>query len=63
MIGQIHDSMVFDVYPDELEHVKKVIYQVSCINIREHWKWINVPLNIDIELYPVNGPWDEKKGD
>lgn len=63
LIGQIHDSMVFDVYPDELEHVKKVIYQVSCINIREHWKWINVPLNIDIELYPVNGPWDEKKGD
>lgn len=61
LIGQIHDSMVFDVCPDELEHIKKVVRQVSCFAIRDHWKWINVPLDIDIELYPVDGPWDEKK--
>ena len=62
LIGQIHDSMVFDLHPDEYEHVKEVVHRISCEDIREHWKWINVPLEIDIDLYPVDGSWYEKKG-
>ena len=61
IVGQIHDAIVLDVYPPEL---KKVVRIMKCImenDVRQIWKWINVPLKVDAELCPVDGNWAEKQ--
>ena len=61
IVGQIHDSIVGDIHrkerKDYLEIAKQVIYE----DIRKHWKWINVPLIVEVEVAPVGGSWYEKK--
>jgi DNA polymerase I len=61
LIGQIHDSIVFDVHPDELEHVAQVIHKVTTKEVPEEWPWIIVPLKVDMELSPMDYSWAEKK--
>lgn len=61
LIGQIHDSMVFDIHPPELEHVLKTVRRVTEVELREHWKWINVPMTIEAELCQVDESWYHKK--
>jgi DNA polymerase I len=61
ILGQIHDAIVIDVYPPELD---KVIHIMKCImenDVRQHWPWIITPLVIDAELCPVDGSWAEKE--
>lgn len=56
LIGQIHDSIIMDVHPDELEHVEETIHGI----VRElpvKWKWIIIPLEIEIDRYEVDKPW------
>jgi DNA polymerase-1 len=60
ILGQIHDSMILDVHPDELEYVSKTIHRITCEDLRNHWDWIIVPLEVDAELCPVDMPWTEK---
>ncbi len=61
IVGQIHDSIVGDIYKrerkDYLEIVKQVIYE----DIRKHWPWIIVPLLVEVEMCPVNGNWYQKR--
>ena len=61
LIGQIHDAMVLDVHPDELEHVGRTIKRVTCIDLPKAWKWISVPLDVDAKLCPVDGSWAVKE--
>lgn len=60
-IGQIHDAMVIDVYPPELETVKALVHEIMCEKVRKHWDWINVPLEAEMELCGVDESWDKKK--
>ena len=59
IIGQIHDSMLWDMVPSELEYVKKQLAQVMTVDLREHFKWIIVPISVDMSVYPINGSWTE----
>jgi len=61
IIGQIHDSIVLDVAPDESEKVIKIMKCIMCNDVRQHWKWIIVPLDVNVELSPVDKSWDEKQ--
>lgn len=61
LIGQIHDSMVLDVLPEEKEKVIELIKDVTCKKLMEHWKWIIVPMDVDFEICEVDRPWSEKK--
>lgn len=61
LVGQIHDSMVLDVHPDEVEHVYKTVKKIMCKELPEAWKWIIVPIDVDAEITPVDGSWAEKK--
>ena len=61
MIGQIHDDIVWDLEPSELKHLWPVLQQVMCRDIREHWPWIIVPLEIEGEVTEVDGNWNEQK--
>jgi len=60
LIGQIHDSIIIDVLPSELDHVKEVAHKVTCEYLPLEWKWIIVPLEIEIDIHPVDGSWAEK---
>ncbi|MHA1828602.1 MAG: DNA polymerase [Candidatus Heimdallarchaeaceae archaeon] len=60
-IGQIHDSMLWDTTSKEFLNVGKKIIQVSTKEILDEWKWINVPLLIEIEASDVDENWHKKK--
>jgi uracil-DNA glycosylase family 4 len=57
IVGQIHDSIVFDLVPEEKEELKTVIRKIMTEDIREHWPWIIVPLDIDAEISEIDGNW------
>ncbi|MFA5934966.1 MAG: DNA polymerase [Candidatus Paceibacterota bacterium] len=61
LIGQIHDSILLDVLPSELDHVVKTLYRITCRDLPKAWKWLNVPLDIDMELCKVDQPWSKKE--
>jgi len=61
LVGQIHDSIVMDVYPPELEQVGRLVQQIATIELANHFKWINVPLSIEAELCQIDESWAEKK--
>ena len=60
IIGQIHDELVLDLVPEEEEFLLKKCKQIMTQKIRKHWKWINVPIDVEIEVTPVDGSWVEK---
>lgn len=61
LIGQIHDSIVLDVPPDELDYIGRLVEWVMCEKLPSVWKWIIVPLEVDMDLSPVSGNWYEQK--
>jgi len=61
LIGQVHDSMLFDILPDELPLILKKVYEVTTIDLLKVWDWIIVPLAIEAEIAPVNKSWAEKE--
>jgi DNA polymerase I len=61
LIGQIHDSILIDVSPDELEYITEMAHKITCFELPEVWKWIIVPLDIDAEVCPVDASWAEKE--
>lgn len=61
IIGQIHDSIVFDLYPPERSHVISMVDTIGTRKIKEVFPWIIVPLRIDKEITPIDGSWYEKE--
>jgi DNA polymerase I len=61
IVGQIHDSIVLDVRPIELKEIMNYARDIMTKRIREVWDWIIVPLDIEIEITPINGAWIEKE--
>ena len=59
IIGQIHDSIVFDIHSEEQDGVLQKTKQVMTEEIRELWKWLVVPLDVDVEVSETN--WYEKE--
>ena len=60
IIGQIHDAIVFDTNPDELDHVMEVVKRVTCEDLPDAWNWIITPLDIELDVFPVDGSWADK---
>jgi len=61
IVGQIHDSMIFDMVPEEQDIILKETLYIMTEKIKKHWPWIIVPLEADIEVTPINGSWFEKE--
>lgn len=59
--GQIHDSIVADVPVSELDHYLKAARFFMCRKIEEWAPWLNVPMDIEIEVSPIGGTWYDKK--
>lgn len=60
LIGQIHDSIVMDINPLELDRIMEVIEDLVTVQLPRAWKWICVPMKMDIEKYEVNKSWADK---
>lgn len=60
IIGQIHDSVLVDLYPPERDHIIQTIERVGMKELREEHPWIVVPLKIEHELTPIDASWYEK---
>jgi len=61
LIGQIHDSILFDIYPPELEYILEVVKRIMEKDLLKAWDWIIVPLSIGAELCKVDQSWYHKK--
>jgi len=61
IIGQIHDSIVWDIPADEFDEVLQTSRQVMCFDIRKEFKWLIVPLEIEAEATDVDKSWATKK--
>ncbi len=61
VIGQIHDSMIIDLHKDEEQDVLTKAWQVTTKELPKHWKWIVVPLSVEVEASPLGGNWWDKK--
>lgn len=60
VIAQIHDNGIIDCCPDEHDEVKALCTQISTLDIRDHFKWINVPLEIEWESGGIDESWYAK---
>ena len=61
IVGQIHDSIVGDIHRKERKDYFEIVKQVIYEDLRNHWKWIIVPLVVEIAVCPVGGSWYDKK--
>lgn len=61
LVGQIHDAIVIDVYPPELEELTLNARLVSCGDLVNNWKWITVPLTIKAEVAGIDESWADLK--
>ena len=61
IVGQIHDSLVLDLHKDERDHVIEKAIHIMTVQVPEIWKWIIVPLKVDVEVAPLGEPWNKKK--
>lgn len=57
LIGQIHDSMVLDAHPKEVDTLMQMIKEIACIWLRKKWKWIIVPMEIEANIFEPNTHW------
>lgn len=61
IVGQIHDSIVADVYKKHVRNFIEICQEVMTERIKKHWPWIIVPLKIDAEVAPVGASWYDKE--
>lgn len=61
IVGQIHDSLILDVYLPELQMVLNTAKRIMTKDLLEAWKWIIVPLDVEVEVCPKGGNWFQKE--
>jgi DNA polymerase-1 len=62
IVGQIHDSIVADVYAPEKDDFLGMCKQVMTVDLLQHWKWLIVPMDIEAEIGDLGASWHELKG-
>ena len=62
VIGEIHDSMLVDAHPDEVNDIVALSQQICTVDLVKEWPWIVVPMRIEVASSQVNGYWSEMHG-
>jgi DNA polymerase-1 len=60
IVGQIHDCLLLDVPPEELQEVLDLIERVMTSDIRKAWDWLIVPLLVEIDVVGLGKTWADK---
>lgn len=61
LIGEIHDAIVAEVHPNELEHYVKLSTHIMTKYLAQQWSWLTLPLKVEVEAAQVDEAWSEKK--
>lgn len=61
IIGQIHDSLVLSIPPEELSIVLPMAQKIMTDDMKAANPWVKVPFAVDFEIASMNRPWSEKK--
>lgn len=60
IVGEIHDSSLFDLVPNEYENICD-IYLTSQEIVRKRWPWIVYPIQIEADLGDPGASWADLK--
>lgn len=60
LANQIHDAVLLDVHPSELTKIVNIMKCIMMNDVRQHWKWITVPLDVEVTVFPVDKSWASK---
>lgn len=61
IVGQIHDSTIADVPPDEIDDYLSALYHIITVTIPKRWPWVTIPLEVEAEVCPVGATWADKR--
>ena len=61
IIGQIHDSIVLDIYIPERDEVLGKAKEIMTKDILKHYSWIIVPFEVEAEISPEGTSWYDKQ--
>lgn len=61
LTAQIHDSQISDVPDDEMQVFLNASVDIATKQLLTNWKWIDVPLNVEVEVSDINGNWWDKE--
>lgn len=61
LVGQIHDSILFEAPPDEIQDVLNEAYRIIRVDLPKHFKWLTVDMDIEAEIADIGGDWYSKK--
>lgn len=50
IIGQIHDSMILDIFKEEKSQIIKIIKKVCEIDLNKEFDWLLVPMKVEMEI-------------
>lgn len=57
LVGQVHDSELLDAHPEEIQEVLDEASRIVHEDLPKHYKWLTVPMEIEIAVSPLNGSW------
>lgn len=61
LIGQIHDSILADVWHTELQEYGDIIRRVMTEELPQHYRFICTTVEVEVEVTPVGGCWADKE--
>lgn len=61
LIGQIHDSELFESPPEEIQDVLDEVTRIVREDLPKHFSWLSVPMEIEISVAPLEGSWWDLK--
>lgn len=60
VIGQIHDSVLFDCPDNEVQDLLTVARRIMTRDLPRAWTWICVGMETESEVTPIDGSWYQK---
>lgn len=61
IVGQIHDSILLDIYPPEAQDVLTAARHLMTKAILKYWDWLIIPLDAEVEIAPMGKSWHHKE--
>lgn len=61
IVGEIHDSIPICIPPKEMDLVLNKAVKIMTKDLPKHWKWITIPLEVEVEVAPIDKSWYDKK--
>lgn len=59
LMGQIHDAAEFSLYPQEMNTYLPFVKKIMINDLLKKHTWLNIPMDIEMELAPINKSWYE----